>query len=108
MIYERSQAQRMTNHEIAIAVAKKLGYRFRTTETNVYLAKLHSKDVISVEGVFKPYERWDDCMPIAVKYNMSLHEETAQIFDEQYNLILSCNSVSVQRAICELFLMMEL
>jgi hypothetical protein len=125
MKYTKEQLDRMDDVQITLAVAKKLGLVGRI----VRLEKLErpSKEWRIVEyveitctdnqtrTVFKPCESWDDVMPIAEKYEMKL--DINDIYSEvmvtepccdTYSVLAESHNSNPRRAICEVFLMMDL
>lgn len=108
MIYKESDVRKFSKNGIAIAVAKKLGYRFLAKESGVYIQpKSTSKSVRTIHGIFKPTERWDDAAPIIENYSVEVSKGLVKVYLPDGDF-WEHSAETTLRALCEAFLMMEI
>jgi hypothetical protein len=98
MIYTQEQLNEMSDHEINIAVADKRGLQLGSNWS------------------YQPTMRWDEVMPIAEKYGIDVTNslsinatnDVADWLDEYYIGVLSSSNKNPKRAVCEVFLQLEI
>lgn len=114
MNYTREQLVNMSDHEVNLAVAKKLdnGYADDGFNRVTKVGKTRGGNHYTRE--FAPCERWNDAMPIAERYGIHVSFDvypnttdicaSSDLFDDNP---VSSENKNPRRAICEVFLMME-
>ncbi len=101
MEFTQEELDAMSKVELNFMVAKKLGIEsIRVTDHKVFIGvKQPGENVISSEGVFNPYEKLNDCIPIAQNPNMHLDLDRYSAPNQG-----STKPQNPCRAICEKFL----
>ncbi|RUM91026.1 MAG: hypothetical protein DSZ27_07135 [Thiomicrospira sp.] len=128
MIYLQEQLSKMSDLEINMAVAKK-AYRTEGFDTEfpkvfsdkssvgwLWLSKVSPAYQTCGIGFFRPCENWNDIMPIAKENKISLtwcDDGDALVTDSIIDLECGFECIEVksnnpERAICEVFLMMDI
>jgi hypothetical protein len=119
MIHTQEQLDLMTDHEVGLAVAKKSGINYREKSRVCPKGIKKSWLEIFIESeryweIFNPCEDWNDVMPIAEKYHLSVSFDADGPFVYTVDNIAllnkdhkQANNPNPRRAICEVFLMME-
>jgi hypothetical protein len=104
MNYTQTQINEMSDFDINLAVAKKLGH-----ETKVYANKHSSfveiKNEYNSWDCFEPCTNWNDIMPIAEGYHIEMNPAMGFAWHNLGGLV--SENKNPRRAICEVFLMME-
>jgi hypothetical protein len=105
MQYTKEQLGAMSDHDITLATAKKLGLETKVY-TNRHASFVDAKNKHNSWDCFEPCNRWDDVMPIAIDNQISIEPHYNDVWIVRKGEIFSLG-VNPRRAICEVFLMME-
>ena len=105
-MYTKEQLDRRSDHEVSLAVAKKLNldYQYYSDNANDGFVEVLNEEYIW--DCFNPYENWNDVMPIAIDNQISIEHHSNTAWVARKGEIFSLG-VNPKRAICEVFLMME-
>jgi len=105
--YTKEQLDAMSDHDITLATAKKLGLETKVY-TNRHASFVEVKNKYNSWDCFEPCTNWNDVMLIAEKYGISLIYRNvnkmipmAKFDDSNFQ-----SNKNPRRAICEVFLMM--
>lgn len=113
MTYTPEHLAEMSDHEINLAVAEKLSLEHFILHDEV--RAYHFFGEIKCHNAFSPCSNWNNVMPIAERYAISVKFPSfyreipeARKYIHKKDCYLSCNNQNPKRAICEVFLMMDI
>ena len=105
MKYTKEQLTEMSDLEINLAVAEKLGYKARVVNDTFVEVKQINRTWDWL--FFNPCEDWYDVMPIAEKYGIDINFIKPANNPLALRFEIASNNKNHRRAICEVFLMMD-